>query len=173
MRRLIMRILFLPTLTWNVLLGRVLGLRNWWDRVDDHVLIGALPFASDVPAMQKDGVGAVVNTCEEYAGPTEAYRLAGIEQLRLPTVDFTAPSLEDVERGVEFIEHQIQQGKDVYVHCKAGRARSATVVLCWLIKAKSMTPDQAQQRILERRPHANPRLAKRIVVQEFWQRQTG
>jgi atypical dual specificity phosphatase len=168
-RRLIARALFIPTLAWNFLLGRILHLRRWWDEIDTHVYMGAFPFSFDVPRMKEAGIGAVVNTCEEYAGPVQAYQEAGIEQLRVPTVDFTPPSLESVELGVSFMQQQIAQGQGVYVHCKAGRARSGTVVICYLI-AQGMTPDEAQRRILERRPHANPRLAQRSVVQEFWKK---
>ena len=162
------KLIYYPTLFWNVLLGRWLKLRNWWDRIDDQMIIGALPFASDVPKLSHEGVTGVVNTCLEYPGPKEAYGEAGIEQHWMPTVDFTHPKLEDVERAVEFINRQTEQGGTVYVHCKAGRARSATVVMCWLIDAKGMTPGEAQKLLLEKRPHVNPHVESRPVVQKFW-----
>ncbi len=168
-RRLIARVLFVPTLAWNFILGRILHVRRWWDEIDEQVIMGAFPFSFDVPKMQRAGIGAVVNTCDEYAGPVATYRQASIEQLRIPTVDFTAPSLESVEKAVAFMQQQIALGQGVYVHCKAGRARSGTVVLCYLIAAKGMTPDEAQQRILDRRSHAHAHLAQRPVVQQFWQ----
>ncbi|MHB8970848.1 MAG: dual specificity protein phosphatase family protein [Pirellulaceae bacterium] len=168
-RRIAAQLLFLPTLSWNLLLGRVLGVRHWWDAIDDDVYMGALPFSCDIPAFQQLGIGAVVNTCEEYAGPTAAYDRAGIVQLRIPTVDFTPPALANVQTAVAFMQQQIGLGRRVYVHCKAGRARSGTVVLCWLIAARGMTPTEAQQRILQRRPHAHPYLEQRAVVQQFWQ----
>ena len=168
MRRLIARSLFYPTLLWNMLLGRVLRVRNWWDQVDEHVFIGALPLARDVPAMKEAGIRAVVNTCEEYPGPVAEYEAAGIEQLRVPTVDFTPPSLDSVKRGVEFIEENVQQGKSVYIHCKAGRARSATIVLCWLISSKGMTPEEGQKVLLEKRSHVHKHLTERNVVREFY-----
>jgi atypical dual specificity phosphatase len=168
-RRIAARVLFIPTLAWNTLLGRVLHVRDWWDEIDESVVMGALPWPRDVPALHALGVGAVVNTCEEYAGPQAAYRRYGILQLRIPTVDFTPPSLPDVQRAVAFMQEQVAQGRRVYVHCKAGRARSGTVVLCWLIAARGMTPEAAQQLILQRRPHANPRLAQRAVVRAFWE----
>ncbi len=31
-------------------------MRNWWDRIDPHVIVGAYPFASLVPEMHADGV---------------------------------------------------------------------------------------------------------------------
>ena len=161
-------LIFLPTLTWNMLLGRWLKVRRWWDRVDDHVILGALPFARDVQRMKADGVTHVINTCEEYPGPQSSYDDAGITQLRLPTVDFNHPSLTNVEQGVEFIQQAASEDGTVYVHCKAGRARSATIVICWLMKSEGLSPQAAQQKILDCRPHANPKLDQRPVVQEFY-----
>ena len=167
MPRFLARLLFVPTLLWNLLLGRVLRVRNWWDRVDEHVILGALPFAADVPKLAAEGVRAVVNTCEEYAGPVVAYEAAGIEQLRVPTTDFHPPRLADIEQAVAFMQRHIARGETVYVHCKAGRARSATVVLCWLVATKGMTVEAAQRLLLAKRPHVKRDLDRRPVVMEF------
>lgn len=167
LRRLYAQLVFYPTLAWNALLGRVLGVRQWWNNVDPHVIVGAYPFARDVPAMHDAGVRAVVNTCEEYAGPTQQYSKYGIEQLRIPTTDFTHPKLEDVQTAVEFVEQHSAESHTVYIHCKAGRARSATIALCWLMKYRSMSMEKAQKALLESRPHINPRLTERPVVHQF------
>ena len=37
------RVTFLPTLAYNVAMERVSS-RRWWDRIDDKVILGALPF---------------------------------------------------------------------------------------------------------------------------------
>ena len=167
LQRLYARSVFYPTLAWNVALGRILRIRNWWDRIDPHVIVGAFPFSSDVAAMHDAGVRAVVNTCEEYPGPQAEYDKFGIEQLRIPTTDFTHPKMSDVERAVEFIERHVQDEKTVYIHCKAGRARSATVALCWLMKYRGMSMKQGQEHLLRSRPHINRHLTERDVVREF------
>ncbi|HLX64642.1 MAG TPA: phosphatidylglycerophosphatase and protein-tyrosine phosphatase 1 family protein [Planctomycetota bacterium] len=163
---LLARLLFYPTLFWNVLLNRLLPNRHWWDWIDDTVLLGALPLKRDVPILKTLGIGAVVNTCQEYGGPLRAYEQAGIEQFRIPTVDFTPPSLDDIEKSVRFIQAQAAAGKKVYVHCKAGRGRSATVVICYLI-AKGYSPEAAQKLMLERRRQVLERVYTREVVREF------
>lgn len=164
------RLIFYPTLCWNILLGRILRIRPWWSRVDQHVFIGALPFVGDVTKLKNMGIGAVVNTCREYPGPKAAYAREHIEQLYLPTVDFTAPRLQDIERGVKFIERHVAEGTGVYIHCKAGRGRSATIVVCWLIAAKAMTPEQAQRFLSQKRPHVHRQLYLRPVVCDFYKR---
>lgn len=161
------RVLFYPTLLWNVILGRWFKKRNWWDRIDQHVVLGAFPFASDVPKLANEGVKAVINTCEEYRGPVTEYQKYNIEQMRMPTIDFTHPSYQDVCRAVEFIDQNINDGKSVFVHCKAGRGRSATVAICWLMKAKQISAADAQHWLTEKRPHVNQHLPSRPVVQEF------
>lgn len=158
---------FYPTLYWNYLLGRTFKIRRWWDHIDPHVIVGAYPFARDVEALYQAGVRAVVNTCEEYKGPILQYERLGIEQLRIPTTDFTPPRLRDVEIAVEFVEAHVEQSHTVYIHCKAGRARSATVALCWLVKYRGLTIAQAQSSLLHSRPHVHPRLADRDVVKRF------
>lgn len=167
LRQLYARSVFYPTLAWNYSLARILRVRNWWDFIDDHVIVGAFPFAMDVPKMHSAGVRAVVNTCEEYPGPRQAYEQHGIEQLWIPTTDFTHPKLHDVQQAVDFIQQHCEDQQTVYIHCKAGRARSATIALCWLIKHRSMSPEQGQALLLKHRAHINPRLTERPVVREF------
>ena len=165
-------ILFYPTLWWNRALCRLNPRRHWWDWIDEWVLLGALPTKKDVAALRAAGIGAVVNTCNEYRGPLASYQAAGIEQLYLPTTDFTPPRLEDIQKAVAFMQAQVARGHKVYVHCKAGRGRSATLVLCYLI-AKGLTPAQAEALLLEKRPHVLPQLLRRKVVEEFVARRTA
>jgi atypical dual specificity phosphatase len=167
LRRLYARTVFYPTLCWNYLLGRVFKVRRWWDHIDPLVIVGAFPFRRDVPSLSNEGVRAVVNTCEEYSGPVTEYAGHGIVQLHIPTTDFTHPLIADVEQAVEFVQEHVERGDTVYIHCKAGRARSATVAMCWLMKYRGMTALEAQEKLLECRPHVNPQLTIRPVVVEF------
>ncbi|GAA5507079.1 dual specificity protein phosphatase family protein [Novipirellula caenicola] len=169
-QRLYARSVFYPTLAWNFTLGRILRVRRWWDYIDPSVIVGAYPFARDVPGLSAEGVRAVVNTCEEYPGPLRAYESFGIEQFHMPTTDFTHPLLKDVCNAVEFVQQHVENEGKVYIHCKAGRARSATVAICWLIKHRGLSISDAQAALLAARPHINPRLGQRPVVQQFAER---
>lgn len=160
-------VIYYPTLAWNMFNGRLTGRWDWWNEVDDGVVLGAVPFSGDVPKLSELGIGAVVNTCHEFCGHPEQYKKYGITQHHMPTVDFTHPSLKDVNKAVEFMVKQIAAGKKVYVHCKAGRARSATVVICYLIKQRQMDPKDAQELVLSKRKQVLKSVYLRPVVQEF------
>lgn len=138
-RAAIAYLLFYPTLLWNVLLSRVFGFRHWWDFVSDDLVLGALPLRSDVSRFHELGVRFVINTCLETKGPIELYDQLGIRQLHLPTVDYAAPNLPDVMKALDFIASCHGRGI-VYLHCKAGRGRSATIALCWMIQSGGLCP---------------------------------
>ncbi|KAL6851761.1 hypothetical protein ACP4OV_020325 [Aristida adscensionis] len=149
------RVLFYPTLLYNVLRNRFEAEFRWWDRVDQYILLGAVPFSSDVPRLKQLGVKGVVTLNEPYETlvPTSLYQAHGINHLQIPTRDYLfAPSLEDICRAVDFIHRNEMQGGGTYVHCKAGRGRSTTIVLCYLIKYRNMTPEAALDHARSVRP---------------------
>ncbi|XP_066365985.1 phosphatidylglycerophosphate phosphatase PTPMT2-like [Miscanthus floridulus] len=149
------RVLFYPTLLYNVLRNRFDVEFRWWDRVDKYVLLGAVPFSSDVPRLKQLGVRGVVTLNEPYETlvPTSLYQAHGINHLEIPTRDYLfAPSLEHICRAVDFIHCNEMQGGSTYVHCKAGRGRSTTIVLCFLIKYRNMTPQAALDHARSVRP---------------------
>ena len=126
------RVTFLPTLAYNVAMERVSG-RRWWDRVDDKVILGALPFRSEYTQhlIKDQNIKGVVSMNEDYelalfSHQAEGWSKMGVEFLQLSTTDiFSAPSQDKLVRGVKFIDEVTarHKGSSVYVHCKAGRTR--------------------------------------------------
>jgi len=166
-RYLMTRALFAPSLGYNFAMSKLRPGWRWWDRVDEHVVLGALPLRRYVAAIAGEGVRGVVNTCREFGGHDDLYRRHEIRQLRVPTIDFSPPTREHVEQALEFMRGCRSRGESVYVHCKAGRGRSATVVLCWLITEYGITAKEAQDRLMAIRPQIDKGLWRRQVVQEW------
>ncbi|CAI9100481.1 OLC1v1037594C2 [Oldenlandia corymbosa var. corymbosa] len=150
------RILFYPTLLYNVFRNKINQAEfRWWDEIDQFLLLGAVPFPKDVPRLKQLGVGGVITLNEHYETlvPTTLYRAHGIAHLVIPTRDYLfAPSFVDINRAVDFIHKNASKGETTYVHCKAGRGRSTTVVLCYLVEYKNMTPVSALEYVRSRRP---------------------
>jgi len=122
--------------------------------INGSICMGGRPLAQHVPLLQQHEVHSVINMTCELAGPQSAYNAAGIVQLRLPTLDNTAPSVEDLRRGVAFARTRLNEccGGRVYVHCKGGRGRAAVMVLCCLIAMESLEPEAAFAVMKKQRP---------------------
>lgn len=93
----------------------------------------------------------------------------GVEQLNLPTVDFSVPSLTDIKRGVDFINNKREENSTVYVHCKAGRTRSATIVAAYLCTRFKYTPFEAKLEIKKKRSHIHLAERHMLALEEFTQ----
>lgn len=166
LRRLLVRATFWPTLAFNRLMC-LLGIWRPFDEVDPHVVLGALPSKTMLRELKRLGVTGVINCCDEYCGDAAALAELGLEQLHLPTLDYHSPGPKHVRRALAFIEQHARNGGRVYIHCKAGRGRSATLALCYLIATRGLTPEQAYTELKRIRPQIDRGLARRAVVQEM------
>ncbi|KAJ4955779.1 hypothetical protein NE237_012562 [Protea cynaroides] len=165
------RFLFYPTLLYNVLRNMIQSEFRWWDGVDEFLLLGAVPFPADVPRLKQLGVCGVITLNEPYETlvPTSLYLAYGIEHLEIPTRDYLfAPSFGDICQAVDFIHKNASCGKTTYVHCKAGRGRSTTIVLCYLVQHKQMTPDAAYEYVRSIRPRVLLASLQWKAVQEYY-----
>ncbi|KAL0337334.1 UNVERIFIED_CONTAM: putative dual specificity protein phosphatase DSP8 [Sesamum calycinum] len=166
------RILFYPTLLYNVFRNKIQAEFRWWDQIDQFLLLGAVPFPKDVPRLKQLGVGGVITLNEPYETlvPTSLYYAHGIDHLEIPTRDYLfAPSFVDINRAVNFIHRNASIGQTTYVHCKAGRGRSTTIVLCYLVEYKHMSPAAALEYVRSRRPRVLLAPSQWKAVQEYQQ----
>jgi atypical dual specificity phosphatase len=169
-KRWLFRLTFWPTYLWHRL-RRSLGRgRSWMSEIEPNLYLAALPTSRDVEGLARRGVRAVINACEEYRGPVTRYRQHGIEQLHLPILDYAEPSSEQALRALAFMREHLAAGSGVLVHCKAGRGRSATLILCWLVAERRMEPEAAQRALAALRPRVAPQLFRRAVVRALHQR---
>lgn len=114
--------------------------------------------------MQAAGIGAVVNMREES---DDAVRdVAPACYLWLPTTDDAPPRLQDLERGVTFIEEQRAANRGVYVHCASGVGRAPTMAAAYLV-SKGMSPEEAWATIHRARPFIRPTPPQFAVIEAF------
>nr|XP_022904472.1 phosphatidylglycerophosphatase and protein-tyrosine phosphatase 1 isoform X1 [Onthophagus taurus] len=172
MQEVLARVTFFPTLVYNVCMEKITS-RRWYDRIDENVILGALPFPSQTAKLvDEENVRGVVSMNENYelwlSNNKEKWKAAGVEFLQLATVDmFEVPCQSKLLEGVNFINRiskasttldnvgNLNQEKPftVYVHCKAGRTRSATLVGCYLMLKNGLSPCEAVDYMKHKRPH--------------------
>ncbi|VDK41691.1 unnamed protein product [Anisakis simplex] len=170
-------IAFYPSIGYNLIRNYLQSAKwPWYSRIDETVVQGALPFRSMVDELQRnENIGGVVSCTEEFEtkalwstmGKSEWEKL-GIAYHEIPMVDFVgSSSRNEIEKAIHFIDAIGKQGKSVYVHCKAGRTRSTTVVVCYLMAKNNWMPNVAFEYLKSKRPHVLLRSAHWRSVNEY------
>lgn len=160
------------------------GAFEWYSVVDDNLLLGAIPLMNmHAEEFQRMNVSLIVSVVEPFElqtatlfdqpVPQEYWKKIGIEQRVLSTPDFFPPTLEVLEEGSKLLDEYLREGKRVYVHCKSGRGRSASVVLAYFCRYRytGMDLHSIHSKLRSRRPAVfgdpSPQMRK---MSEFLQR---
>ena len=84
----------------------------------------------DMRALADRNIRAILSLTEDSL-PAEWVR--DFRTLHEPVIDFTAPSLEQLHRCVEFLQACVRDGQTPVVHCTMGQGRTGTVLAAYLI----------------------------------------
>jgi protein-tyrosine phosphatase len=97
-------------------------------------------------------------------------REAGIappRYLHLPTVDNTAPSLDNLGRGISFIQDVLRRGGSFFfVHCEAGVGRAPTMAVAYL-SYRGVPGENAWDILRRKRPFIRPTESQVWLVKRF------
>jgi protein-tyrosine phosphatase len=149
--------------------------------VADDLLIGAYPQdAGDVAALRNAGVTHVLNLVQDIEyddGGREACVLAladaGIAEHRIEVVDYGNLRPDDIELATRIARGWLDDGERVYVHCRAGMQRSATVAAALVMLRDGRTLPEALESIRARKPSAQPLSHQRQDLVRWWENRSA
>lgn len=105
---------------------------NW---VTDLLGVGRAPMSyEDLDTIRNLGVNAIINLCHEYSDLHELEEQAGFEVYYLPINDECAPDMDELEKGMQWLDEAIYLKKKVLVHCRFGQGRTGTITSAYLLR---------------------------------------
>ena len=87
--------------------------------------------------------------------------------MHLNVEDFGAPSIEELDASVKFIEEQIESGRPTMVHCAAGKGRTGTVLAAYLVKNENLTAEKAIEKLRSIRPGSVQSVVQETAVSMY------
>ena len=100
---------------------------------------------ADLTWLRGRGIAAVL-TLTETPLPADSLDRHSLVSLHVPVADLTAPSADQLELALSFIDWQHISGRATAVHCRVGQGRTGCVLAAYLIRSGS-PPEQAVQRL--------------------------
>ena len=143
---------------------------RWWNPIKDtHLILGAIPLKNKNHHIKilnladrsneekpKLSVLTLLEPFEIYSeGPfsipvtPKDWKDLNVDQKIISAADFKPLSQNEIKEAVLYLEKQNDLGYKTYVHCKAGRGRSATAVVCYLIKKYGYSAETAKEKVKE------------------------
>ena len=114
-----------------------------------------------VEELRTKGVRRILNVaCEiDEFGPLRLQDRFG-RYLKLPMLDSVeAKGVQDsIEQACSFLDDARLRSEPVYVHCKAGKSRSVTIVIAYLIHALGWTLQRSYSHVADRRADICPNI---------------
>ena len=119
---------------------------------------------SDMEKLEQLGIKAVLNTAAEVPYLHDASPLRHhphiVEYKHIPMRDVVEAVgvQQHLEEACCFLEQMCSRSLPTFVHCRAGKSRSATCVIAYLIKTRRWSFKQAYAFVAARRPRTSPNI---------------
>jgi len=141
-------------------------------RITDQLVVGGGVPRRSYPRLKAMGVTAVIDLREEAKDDEEALNKLGIELLHLPATDRFAASQDQLRAGATWALDRLQQGGQVYAHCKHGVGRGPLMGLAIMV-AQGHTSSSALRLLRSKRWQAAPNDRQLAALLEFERAWTG
>jgi atypical dual specificity phosphatase len=113
----------------------------------------------------KMGIRALINLAEEQF-PADTINDVDLLIEHIPIVDFTAPTLPQIEQAIAMIHFCLDSSMPVAVHCIAGLGRTGTILACYLV-SEGIPAEQAITSIRKWRPGSIEMRDQEGVIYEY------
>lgn len=151
---------------------------DWSEFNVSTIIPGFLYFGSNitnddhVQQLQRLGVRAILNTAleiEDGGAPELALRTQFRDYLRIPLRDVVEqPDVQQrLAEACAFLDRAWLYSCPAYVHCRAGKSRSAMIVMAYLIHAHRWTLQQAYAHVAQRRTTTSPNIGFLAELMHF------
>ncbi|MDQ3872278.1 MAG: dual specificity protein phosphatase 23 [Thermoproteota archaeon] len=112
------------------------------------------------------GIKSIV-TVREVPLPSEWFDGGDIAYMHLRVEDYGAPSIEEMDKAVDFIDKQNTNNRPVLVHCAAGKGRTGALLAAYLMKKQNLSAKHAIEKIRLMRPGSVQSVAQETALSMY------
>jgi len=128
------------------------------------------PVEDDLKMLIAHDVGAIVTMIQDPIVLPLQFRPL-FAQLHLPVENFEPPTIEQIDKFVEFVDEQFSRGVNVAVHCLMGIGRTGTAIAAYRV-SRGETPEQAIAGLREIRNFIETKEQEEMVT-AYWRHLRG
>lgn len=155
----------------------------WWHQITKQLYLGAIPLKNEDhdKKIKALGVKNIVSIVEDFEFDTKTifstpcttkdWHSNRLNHFILSSPDFNTVTLETLKKGVEFLKRSTLAGDVAYVHCKAGKSRSTSLVMGYLLNtAQAKSVREAFSMVKTQRPFVSLSKKQRVVLEQYFKK---
>ena len=129
---------------------------HYWHghHICDGLYLGSVEASNDYEWLTKHGITTVIRVIHPEEAKLEEY--PGITYYQYPMYDGCGDIIKAFKAVQGCIQDALALNGKVLVHCRAGKSRSASIVIAYLMKSRGMCFDDAYNFVSEKRSAIDP-----------------
>ena len=131
--------------------------------LDDFLYLGCWKDAKNVGMLNGMNIQRILNVTNDQLKDHSKFNVKNISIFDLPTTNIE----KHFSEALNFIEDSKSKSEKILVHCHAGRSRSATIVIAYLIKNHKMTLNEAVEFVKSKRKIIRPNVGFMKQLENF------
>ena len=118
--------------------------------------------------MKHKGINSIVCAMKEKSVDLEKSEIPNLTFMQVPIDDKESEKIEDwFEPFYLFMLQQIQDNKNIFIHCQMGISRSATLLASFLMKHYNMGEQEALSLLRTKRPQVSPNMSFHFKLKKY------
>jgi protein-tyrosine phosphatase len=152
---------------------------DWWNKIAPYnIILGALPLddKGHLRSIIDLGVNSVIAVVEDYElaegwvhRPVSKQQWVkhGITMDQIEAEDFSPLTPNQMKKGVSILSWYLSKNTTVYIHCKSGVGRSASIVIAYVMITGKLSYKAAHALVANSRSHINVNLYQRFAIMDY------
>jgi protein-tyrosine phosphatase len=154
------KIVYQISLIYNQIKNKIFKDHPWWSQITPNLYLGALPLEKHKKEILVLGIETVVSIVESFEKQktviskpisTEQWQEHNINNINISFPDFATVTTKKLYQSAQAIKNALDKDQLCYVHCKAGRGRSAAAIVSYLCLYENYTPEQGLNYVTKKR----------------------
>jgi atypical dual specificity phosphatase len=121
--------------------------------------------AEDLLWLRRQGIDLLISLTEDRPR-RDWIDNAGLFSLHVPVVDMEAPTEEQIDQCLSFIQRAQERHLGVAIHCRAGLGRTGTILACFFV-SQGLTANDAISKVRGLRPGSIETIEQEEAIQRY------